>query len=102
MDIERGQLRLRFFTIRNTDFHSCAPRPPWRYSLVTQVFTADGEYQCAQLLGIDLRAIKTSERQGCPFLSPVDIAPEDQHRIEQSLGAYAKFVVGKLLEKIQW
>ena len=37
------------------------PQPPYRYFLVTQVFTAGGEYICTQLLGIDLRAVRREQ-----------------------------------------
>ncbi len=47
------------------------PEPPYRYFLATQVFlatllfTAEGEYLCTQMLGVDLRAMKYFESQGC-------------------------------------
>jgi hypothetical protein len=63
--ISRGPVSLLYFTVQLDDFANLHPHPPYRYFLVTQVFTPDGEYICTQLLGIDLRAAKYLEAQGC-------------------------------------
>jgi hypothetical protein len=94
--IERGLIRLRYFTVKRDDFATSEPQPPWRYFLVTQVFSADDEYQCTQLLGIDLRAVKSFELQGFPFQMPADLSRDDQNRIKSSLMAYARYVTNRI------
>lgn len=100
LDIERGSIRLRYFTVRRCDFSTTEPEPPWRYFLVTQVFGAAGEYEGTQLLGIDLRAVRGLERQGFPCLTQNDLSDEDRERIRASLRAYANYVVDKMLKRI--
>jgi hypothetical protein len=44
--ISRGPVSLLYFTVRRDDFANLHPQPPYRYFLVTQVFTAGGDYIC--------------------------------------------------------
>ena len=46
--ISRGAVSLLYFTVQLDDFANLYPKP-YRYFLVTQVFTAKGEYICTQL-----------------------------------------------------
>jgi hypothetical protein len=38
--ISRGPVSLLYFTVQRDDFANLHPQPPYRYFLVTQVFTA--------------------------------------------------------------
>src|SRR5260370_13966019 len=67
--ISRGNVNLLYFTVRRDDFANLEPQPPYRYFLVTQVFTAGGEYLCTQLLGIDLRAVKDLATPGSQHMA---------------------------------
>ena len=94
--IDRGAVKLRYFTVAKEDFQRMDPQPQDRYFLVTQVFTADGGYLCTQLLGIDLRAVKYFERQGCPHLTGTRLAAADRERVQFYLDAYARWIVNKM------
>jgi hypothetical protein len=94
--IDRGAVKLRYFTVARGDFQNLHPQPPDRYFLVTQVFTQDDEYLCSQLLGIDLRAVKYFERQGCPHLASASLPADDRDRVQACLNAYAHWMVNKV------
>jgi hypothetical protein len=93
--IDRGAVKLRYFTVARGDFQNLHPHPPDRYFLVTQVFTQNDEYLCSQLLGIDLRAVKYFERQGCPHLTGASLPAVDRDRVQECLNAYAHWVVNR-------
>ena len=80
----RGLVSLLYFTVQRDDFDNLHPQPPYRYFLVTQVFTADGEYICTQLLGIDLRAVKSLEAQGCSRRTADKLTDADRERIQRA------------------
>ena len=98
--ISRGPVSLLYFTVQRDDFANLYPQPHYRYSLVTQVFTAEGEYICTQLLGIDLRAAKYLEAQGCSRRTLDQLAPVDRERIQACLDEYARFVVTKASDAV--
>ena len=98
--ISRGPVSLLYFTVRRDDFANLYPRPPYRYFLVMQVFTADGEYVCTQLLGVDLRAVKYLERQGCEHRRGDELRAADRERIQACLDQYARFLVTKVTEAV--
>ena len=98
--IPRGPVSLLYFTVRRDDFVNLHPRPPYRYFLVTQVFTADGEYVCTQLLGVDLRAVKYLESQGCEHRTVDGLRAADRERIQACLDQYARFLVTKLTDAV--
>ncbi len=94
--INRGAVKLRYFTVARGDFQNLHPQPPDRYFLVTQVFTQDDEYLCSQLLGIDLRAVKKFERQGCAHLAGASLPADDRDRVQACLNAYAHWIVNRV------
>ena len=94
--IDRGPVKLRYFTVARGDFQNLHPQTPDRYSLVTQIFTADDEYMCTQLLGIDLRAVKYFARQGCQHLTDTKLPIVDRDRVQACLDAYARWIVNKV------
>ena len=96
--INRGNVSLLYFTVRRDDFANLEPQPPYRYFLITQVFTASGEYICTQLLGIDLRAVKYLATQGCDHRAAEDVKAEDRERIKACLDQYARFLTNKVAE----
>ena len=98
--ISRGPVSLLYFTVQLDDFANLYPKPPYRYFLVTQVFTADGEYICTQLLGIDLRAVKYLEAQGCERRTTDKLTVADRERIQACLDQYARFVVTKATDAV--
>jgi hypothetical protein len=98
--ISRGPVSLLYFTVQLDDFANLYPKPPYRYFLVTQVFTADGEYICTQLLGIDLRAVKYLEAQGCDRRTADKLTAADRERIQACLDQYARFVVTKATDAV--
>jgi len=91
---------LLYFTVRRDDFANLHPQPPYRYFLVTQVFTAGGEYVCTQLLGIDLRAVKYLATQGCEHRTPDKVKADDRERIQACMDQYARFLTDKVAEAI--
>src|SRR5437868_6776191 len=93
---QRGSVRLLHFTVRLDDFANLDPRPPYRYWLVTQVFTAGGEYLCTQLLGIDLRAVKYLGEQGCEYRTASSVKSEDRERIQFCLDQYSRFRINQV------
>lgn len=98
--ISRGPVSLLYFTVQLDDFANLYPKPPYRYFLVTQVFTPDGEYICTQLLGIDLRAVKYLEAQGCERRTTNKLTAGDRERIQACLDKYARFVVTKATDPV--
>lgn len=98
--ISRGPVSLLYFTVRRDDFANLYPRPPYRYFLVTQVFTADGDYICSQLLGVDLRAVKYFESQGCEHRTADHLGAADRERIQACLDQYARFLVTKVTNAV--
>ena len=94
--IDRGAVKLRYFTVARGDFQNLHPQPPDTYFLVTQVFSQDDEYLCSQLLGIDLRAVKKFERQGCAHLAGASLSAEDRDRVQACLNAYAHWIVNRV------
>ena len=98
--ISRGPVSLLYFTVQLDDFANLYPKPPYRYFLVTQVFTAEGEYICTQLLGIDLRAVKYLEAQGCDRRTADKLTAVDRERIQACLDQYARFVVTKATDAV--
>ena len=98
--ISGGSVSLLYFTVQRDDFDNLHPQPPYRYFLVTQIFTADGEYICTQLLGIDLRAVKYLEAQGCSRLTADKLTAADRERIQACLDEYARFVVTKATDAV--
>jgi hypothetical protein len=98
--ISRGPVSLRYFTVQRDDFANLYPKPPFRHFLVTQVFTAEGEYICTQLLGIDLRAVKYLEAQGCDRRTADKLSAADRERIQACLDEYARFVVTKATDPV--
>jgi hypothetical protein len=98
--IDRGPVSLLYFTVQRDDFANLHPQPPYRYFLVTQVFTAAGEYLCTQLLGIDLRAVKYLEAQGCERRTAAKLKAEDRERIQFCLDQYARFLVNKVADAV--
>jgi hypothetical protein len=63
--IRRGPVSLLYFTVRRDGLANLHPRPPNRYFLVTQVFSADDECIGTLPFGVDLRAVKYLNAQGC-------------------------------------
>jgi len=98
--ISQGKVNLVYFTVRRDDFANLEPQPPYRYFLVTQVFTAGSEYVCTQLLGIDLRAVKYLATQGCDHRAAENVKAEDRERIQACLDQYARFLTNKVAEGI--
>ena len=98
--ISRGPVSLLYFTVQRDDFDNLHPQPPYRYFLVTQVFTEDREYICTQLLGIDLRAVKYLEAQGCDHRSKDMLSAVDRERIQACLDEYARFMVTKATDAV--
>ena len=98
--INRGPVRLLYFTVQRDDFDNLHRQPPYRYFLVTQIFTADGEYICTQLLGIDLRAVKYLEAQGCSSRTADELTTADRERIQACLDEYARFIVTKATDAV--
>jgi hypothetical protein len=98
--INRGPVSLLYFSVQLDDFANLHPQPPYRYFLVTQVFTADGEYICTQLLGIDLRAVKYLQAQGCDRRTADKLTAADRERIQACLDQYARFVVTKATDPV--
>ena len=98
--ISRGPVNLLYFTVQLDDFANLYPKPPYRYFLVTQVFTAEGEYICTQLLGIDLRAVKYLQSQGCGRRTAGKLTAADRERIQACLDQYARFVVTKTTDAV--
>jgi hypothetical protein len=98
--ISRGPVSLLYFTVQRDDFANLYPRPPFRHYLVTQVFTAEGEYICTQLLGIDLRAVKCLEAQGCDRRTADKLSTADRERIQACLDEYARFVITKATDPV--
>ena len=96
--ISQGPVSLLNFTVRQDDLANLHLRPPYQYFLVAQVFTADGEYLCTQLLGIDLRAVKYLERQSCGPRTADELRAADRERIQVCLDRYARFLVTKVTE----
>ena len=94
--IDRDIVKLRYFTVRQSDFINLHPRPSYRYFLVTQVFTPDEKYLCTQLLGIDLRAVKYFDKQGCEHLTGDKLTDADRERVQACLDAYARWIVNKV------
>jgi hypothetical protein len=97
--IDRGAVKLRYFTVARGDFQNLHPQPPNRYFLVTQVFTQDDEYLCSQLLGIDLRAVKYFEQQGCAHLASASLPADDRDRVQACLNAYAHWIANSALPR---
>ena len=89
-----------YFTVRRDDFANLEPQPPYRYFLVTQVFTAGGEYICTQLLGIDLRACEYLATQGCEHRTGANVKGADRERIQACLDQYARFLVNKVADAV--
>jgi hypothetical protein len=58
------------------------------------------EYLCTQLLGIDLRAVKYFERQGCPHLTGAKLPTVDRDRVQACLDAYARWIVNKVANAV--
>jgi hypothetical protein len=86
---------------RLQDIGDCSPPvEPYRYFLVTQVFTAEAEYICTQLLGIDLRAVKYLEAQGCDRRTGDKLSAADRERIQACLDEYPRFVVTKATDAV--
>lgn len=98
--ISRGPVSLLYFTVQRDDFANPHPQPPYRYFLVTQVFTAVGEYICTQLLGIDLRAVKYLDAQGCERRTADKLTGADRERIQACLDQYARFLVTKATDAV--
>jgi hypothetical protein len=98
--INRGPVGLLYFTVRRDDFANLYPQPPYRYFLVTQVFTVDGEYICTQLLGIDLRAVKYLANQGCEQRRADKLRAEDRERIQACLDQYARYLTTKVADAV--
>jgi len=98
--ISRGNVNLLYFTVRRDDFANLEPQPPYRYFLVTQVFSAEGDYICTQLLGIDLRAVKYLATQGCEHRAAEDVKAVDRERIQACLDQYARFLVNKVADVV--
>ena len=98
--ISRGPVSLLYFTVRRDDFANLHPQPPYRYFLVTQVFSADDEYICTQLLGVDLRAVKYLEAQGCDHRPAVSLTALDRERIQACLDQYARFLMAKVTDAV--
>ncbi len=57
---------------------------------------------CTQLLGIDLRAVKYFEKQGCEHLTGDKLTDADQERVQACLDAYARRVVNKVAGAVEW
>jgi hypothetical protein len=89
-----------YFTVRRDDFANLHPNPPFQYFLVTQVFTADGEYICTQLLGIDLRAVKYFAKQGYDHRAANQLAVADRERIQACFDGYARFSVESIVDGV--
>jgi hypothetical protein len=98
--IRRGPVSLLYFTVRRDDFANLHPRPPNRYFLVTQVFSADDEYICTQLLGVDLRAVRYLEAQGCDHRRAASLTAADRERIQACLDQYARFLMAKVTDAV--
>jgi hypothetical protein len=98
--ISRGPVSLLYFTVQRDDFANLYPKPPYRYFLVTLVFTAEGEYICTQLLGIDLRAVKYLAAQGCDRVTADKLSVADRERIQACLDEYARFVVTRATDAV--
>lgn len=94
MTIDHGAVKLRFFTVTHKEFGqhwAGGLQPPFRYYLVTQVYrSVDEEYLCTQLLGIDLRAVKSLKRPGCEHSTRDELCQRDRERIEACFEAYAR------------
>ncbi len=98
--IRRGPVSLVYFTVRWDDFANLHPHPPFQYFLVTQVFAADGEYICTQLLGIDLRAVKYFEKQGYDHRTAGRLTAGDRERIQACFDEYARFLVERTVDGV--
>ena len=98
--ISRGSVSLLYFTVRRDDFANLHPQPLYRYFLVTQVFTAEGDYICTQLLGIDLRAVKYLATQGCEHRTGADVKVPDRERIQACLDQYARTLINKVASAV--
>ena len=96
--INRGSVSLLYFTVRWDDFDNLYPRPQHSYFLVTQVFNAEDEYLCTQLLGIDLRAVKYLEKQGCEHRMGNKVSVADRERIQSCLDQYARALINKVAD----
>ena len=98
--IRRGPVSLVYFTVRRDDFANLHPHPPFQYFLVTQVFTANDEYICTQLLGIDLRAVKYFAKQGFDHRRANRLTAADRERIQACFDEYARFLVETVVDGV--
>jgi hypothetical protein len=98
--IRRGSVSLLYFTIKRDEFTNLYPPPPYRYFLVTQVFSSGGEYICTQLLGIDLRAVKYLATQGCEHRTAASVNPADRERIQSCMDQYARALTDRVAEAV--
>ena len=98
--IDRGPVKLRYFTVARSDFVNMEPHPPHDYFLVTQVYRYNDDYICTQLLGIDSRAVKYLAKQGCEQLSGQNLSAKDRERVEACLDAYSRGILNKVADRL--